>query len=77
MTFGQVWRRRHYRVKSAATPGTFRFSVLDNGVVSNEYWRIIDVTDDLSWGELWNKRTLEAAILGRLSYVFSRLLDVG
>lgn len=32
-------------------PGTFRFSVLDNGVVSNEYWRIIDVADDLSWGE--------------------------
>ncbi|CAN0486591.1 unnamed protein product, partial [Scytosiphon promiscuus] len=45
-----VWRRRHYRVKSAATPGTFRFSVLDNGVVSTEYWRIIDVPDDLSWG---------------------------
>lgn len=55
MTFGalllQVWRRRHYRVKPAVTPGTFRFSVLDNGVVSNEYWRIIDVSDDLSWGE--------------------------
>lgn len=38
-------------MKAAATPGTFRFSVLDNGVVSNEYWRIIDVSDDLSWGE--------------------------
>lgn len=49
--FLQVWRRRHYRVKPAVTPGTFRFSVLDNGVVSNEYWRIIDVSDDLSWGE--------------------------
>lgn len=47
----KVWRRRHYRVKTAAKPGTFRFSVLDNGVVSNEYWRIVDVADDLSWGE--------------------------
>lgn len=23
--------------------------VLDNGVTSNEYWRIVDCTDDLSW----------------------------
>lgn len=45
-----VWRRRHYRVKRAVTPGTFFFSVLDNGVVSKEYWRIVDATDDLSWG---------------------------
>lgn len=47
----KAWRRRHYRVKHAGKPGTFRFSVLDNGVVSNEYWRIVDVSDDLSWGE--------------------------
>eukprot|EP00250_Pteridium_aquilinum_P012828 c20969_g1_i2 orf=326-1624(-) len=44
-----VWRRRHYRVRKGTTPGAFFFSVLDNGVVSNEYWRIVDVTDDLSW----------------------------
>ncbi|KAK4356137.1 hypothetical protein RND71_025108 [Anisodus tanguticus] len=25
-------------------------SVLDNGVVSNEFWTIVDVSDDLSWG---------------------------
>lgn len=45
-----VWRRRHYRVKRGSLPGTFFFSVLDNGVVSKEYWRIVDATDDLTWG---------------------------
>ena len=35
----KVWRRRHYRVRRAEVPGTFRFSVLDNGVTSNEFWR--------------------------------------
>jgi hypothetical protein len=30
-------------------PGTFRFSVLDNGVTSNEFWTIVDAADDLSW----------------------------
>ncbi|KAL4444678.1 hypothetical protein ABPG77_002495 [Micractinium sp. CCAP 211/92] len=44
-----VWRRRHYRVKRAAKPGTFRFSVLDNGVTSNEFWRILDCAEDLEW----------------------------
>ncbi|KAJ8758780.1 hypothetical protein K2173_000501 [Erythroxylum novogranatense] len=45
-----VWRRRKYRVKRAKIPGTFYFSVLDNGVVSNEFWAIVDVSDDFSWG---------------------------
>ncbi|KAF9609373.1 hypothetical protein IFM89_015670 [Coptis chinensis] len=45
-----VWRRRRYRVKRGNIPGTFYFSVLDNGVVSNEFWTIVDVSDDLSWG---------------------------
>lgn len=45
-----VWRRRRYRVKRNKIPGTFYFSVLDNGVVSNEFWTIVDVSDDLSWG---------------------------
>ena len=35
-----VWRRRHYRVRRAKQPGTFNFSVLDNGVISKEYWRL-------------------------------------
>jgi hypothetical protein len=29
--------------------GYYHFSVLDNGVISSEYWRIVDVADDLSW----------------------------
>ncbi|WCJ31730.1 violaxanthin de-epoxidase-related [Euphorbia peplus] len=45
-----VWRRRKYRVKRGKVPATFYFSVLDNGVVSNEFWTIVDVADDLSWG---------------------------
>lgn len=45
-----VWRRRHYRVRRAEQPGTFHFSVLDNGVISKEFWRIVHVTEDLSWG---------------------------
>ncbi|KAF5727675.1 Violaxanthin de-epoxidase-related [Tripterygium wilfordii] len=45
-----VWRRRKYRVKRGKVPGTFNFSVLDNGVVSNEFWTIVDVSDDFSWG---------------------------
>ena len=44
-----MWRRRRYRVKRGTTPGTFFFTVLDNGVTSNEYWRIIDCADDLSY----------------------------
>lgn len=45
-----VWRRRKYRVKRGKVPATFFFSVLDNGVVSNEFWTIVDVADDFSWG---------------------------
>ncbi|KAH7297711.1 hypothetical protein KP509_25G007800 [Ceratopteris richardii] len=45
-----IWRKRRYRVRRGETAGTFHFSVLDNGVVSQEYWRIVDVPDDLSWG---------------------------
>lgn len=45
-----VWRRRKYRVKRGEVVGTFYFSVLDNGVVSNEYWTIVDVSEDFSWG---------------------------
>ncbi|KAI3424929.1 hypothetical protein D9Q98_008313 [Chlorella vulgaris] len=44
-----VWRRRHYRVKRDKQPGTFRFSVLDNGVTSNEFWRILDCEEGLDW----------------------------
>ena len=44
-----VWCKRHYRVRSEEVPGTFRFSVLDNGVTSDEFWNILGCADDLSW----------------------------
>ena len=47
---GWEWRRRHYRVRRDARPGTFIFSVLDNGVTSLEHWIVVDVADDFSWG---------------------------
>ena len=56
-----VWRRRHYRVRRGKTPGTFYFSVLDNGVISNEYWRIVDVSDTLSWAVLYYSGAASAA----------------
>lgn len=45
----EVWRRRHYRVRRGQVPGTFFFSVLDNGVVSDEFWRILDCDENLEW----------------------------
>ena len=44
-----VWCKRHYRVRNEKIPGTFRFSVLDNGVTSDEFWTIVDCAEDLSW----------------------------
>lgn len=43
-----VWCKRHYRVRDGPVPGTFFFSVLDNGVTSSEFWTIVDCADDLS-----------------------------
>jgi len=44
-----VWCKRHYKVRNGPIPGTFHFSVLDNGVTSKEFWSIVGVADDLSW----------------------------
>ena len=44
-----VYRRSDYRCRRAETPGTFIFSFMDNGVTSEEYWRVVDAADDLSW----------------------------
>ena len=44
-----VWAKRHYRVRDGPAVGTFYFSVLDNGVTSNEFWTLVDVADDLSY----------------------------
>jgi len=44
-----VWCKRHYKVRDGPEPGTFYFSVLDNGITSSEFWTIVGVADDLSW----------------------------
>jgi VDE lipocalin domain len=44
-----VWCKRHYKVRPQPVPATFRFSVLDNGVTSDEFWTIVGAADDLSW----------------------------
>jgi hypothetical protein len=44
-----IWCKRHYKVRPATVPGTFRFSVSDNGVTSDEFWTIVAAADDLSW----------------------------
>lgn len=59
----EVWRRRHYRVrrKKDTGPGTFGFTVLDNGVLSDEFWRILDCADDMSWAVLYYSGAASAA----------------
>lgn len=44
-----VWCKRHYGVRPQSIPGTFRFSVLDSGIASDELWTIVGVAEDLSW----------------------------
>lgn len=44
-----VWCKRHYKVRPQSIPGTFRLSVSDNGVTSDEFWTIVGAADDLSW----------------------------
>lgn len=57
----EVWRRRHYRVRRGQQPGQFHLSVLDNGVVSSEFWRILDCADDLSWAVFYYAGAAAAA----------------
>lgn len=56
-----IWRRRHYRVKRSELPGTFWFSVLDNGVTSKEFWTIVDVAEDFSWALFYYSGAAAAA----------------
>jgi len=60
-----VCRRRKYRVKRGKIYGTFYFSVLDNGVISNEFWTIVDVANDLSWVCSTIMELLGSLILGQ------------
>ncbi|KAG6767236.1 hypothetical protein POTOM_028429 [Populus tomentosa] len=53
-----VWRRRKYRIERSKILGTFYFSVLDNGVISNEFWTIVNVSNDFSWGLFHYSRTV-------------------
>jgi hypothetical protein len=55
-----VWRRRKYRIERSKILGTFYFSVLDNGVISNEFWTIVNVSDDFSWGLFHYKQDSQA-----------------
>lgn len=57
----EVWRRRHYKVKRGFNPGQFYFSVLDNGVRSSEFWRILDVDEDLRWAVFYYTGAAAAA----------------
>mmetsp|Transcript_8034 Transcript_8034/g.18162 ORF Transcript_8034/g.18162 Transcript_8034/m.18162 type:complete len:506 (-) Transcript_8034:93-1610(-) len=62
-----VWCKRHYRVKNQTVPGTFRFSVLDNGVTSDEFWTIVGAADDLSWVVFHYAGA--AGAVGQVSYI--------
>lgn len=45
----KIWRTRDYRVRRAGGPGLWDFSVLDNGIISEERWHLLGVDDDLKW----------------------------
>ena len=57
----EVWRRRHYKVRRGNSPGQFFFSVLDNGVTNNEFWRIVDCDDNMSWAVFYYSGCAAAA----------------
>jgi hypothetical protein len=51
-----IWCKRHYRCTprndkdpQGQSNGLWTFNTLDNGIVSNEHWAIVDCADDLSW----------------------------
>lgn len=57
----EVWRRRHYKTRRGKKPGEFYFNVLDNGVTSNEFWRILDCDDNLEWAVFYYSGAASAA----------------
>ena len=48
-------------MRRGAAAGTFHLSVLDNGVISKEYWRILDVAEDMEWGIFYYSGAASAA----------------
>ena len=65
-----IWCKRHYRVRTGPVPGTFRFSVLDNGVTSDEFWTIVAADDNLQWIILHYAGAASAVGLVRISFMF-------
>lgn len=45
----ELWRTRDYRVRRTKVPGIWDFSVLDNGIVSEERWHLLGAGEDLEW----------------------------
>lgn len=45
----KIWRTRDYRVRSRDTPGMWDFSVVDNGIISEERWHLLGADDNLEW----------------------------
>eukprot|EP00746_Dinoflagellata_sp_MGD_P080731 gnl/MRDRNA2_/MRDRNA2_32194_c0_seq1.p1 gnl/MRDRNA2_/MRDRNA2_32194_c0~~gnl/MRDRNA2_/MRDRNA2_32194_c0_seq1.p1 ORF type:complete len:665 (+),score=114.32 gnl/MRDRNA2_/MRDRNA2_32194_c0_seq1:54-2048(+) len=45
----QLWRTRDYRVRRTKMPGIWEFSVLDNGIMSEEKWHLLGADENLQW----------------------------
>jgi len=45
----KIWRARDYRVRRKEVPGMWEFSVLDNGIISEEKWHLLGCDSDLTW----------------------------
>jgi len=48
----KLWRERDYNVRRADNgnqPGVWEFSVLDNGIISEEKWHLLGADKDLKW----------------------------
>lgn len=45
----KIWRTRDYRVRRTKAAGIWEFSVLDNGIISEEKWHLLGADDDMSW----------------------------
>eukprot|EP00929_Paragymnodinium_shiwhaense_P007845 TRINITY_DN111757_c0_g1_i1.p1 TRINITY_DN111757_c0_g1~~TRINITY_DN111757_c0_g1_i1.p1 ORF type:complete len:599 (-),score=116.28 TRINITY_DN111757_c0_g1_i1:169-1965(-) len=59
----KIWRSRDYRVRRQQTPGIWEFSVLDNGIVSQERWHLLGAADDLSWLVLFYRGAAKGAAI--------------
>jgi len=49
----KIWRARDYRVRRKDTPGMWDFSVVDNGIISEERWHLLGADADLKWSVLF------------------------